>query len=200
MMVMGTLSIMLCNPKMKEFHGCKPILMCSFGNIDLLKSFNNIIQEMGKDLDRKKIKNQLLDDFHRCSIKLKPCKEAIQARKEWLTSNSRCSEILDSEFYNQMLPSLDICLYEISNQWLKERNIPPCKIMKPDWRYLNCVSIGFTSPQVSDVNHWRQKYGQSKGVPKDESHLIGYHKTLSVGKVKSYGSNTCIQSSVGQGA
>jgi hypothetical protein len=57
MMVMGTLSIMLCNPKMKEFHGCKPILMCSFGNIDLLKSFNNIIQEMGKDLDRKKIKN-----------------------------------------------------------------------------------------------------------------------------------------------
>jgi len=74
--------------------------MCSFGNIDLLKSFNNIIQEMGKDLDRIKIKNQLLDDFHRCSIKLKPCKEAIQARKEWLTSNSRCSEILDSEFYN----------------------------------------------------------------------------------------------------
>ncbi len=30
--------------------------------------------------------------------------------------------------------------------------------------------------------------------------MIGYHKTLSVGKVKSYGSNTCIQSSVGQGA
>jgi hypothetical protein len=36
-------------------------------------------------------------------------------------SNSRCSEILDSEFYYQMLPSLDMCLFEIDNLWLKER-------------------------------------------------------------------------------
>jgi hypothetical protein len=37
-------------------------------------------------------------------------------------------------------------------------------------------------------------------VPKEEMQFFGQHKTISIGKVKSYGSNTCVQSSVGLGA
>ena len=99
-----------------------------------------------------------------------------------------------------MLPSLDICLYSIDNLWLKERQITPIKIMKPDWRYLNCVSIGFSCPRYLQNTDWKQKYGQSKGVPKDESIFFNQHKTLSVGRVKAYGPNTCIQSNAGVGA
>ena len=54
-------------------------------------------------------------------MKVKTCKAGIEARKDWLIANSRCSEILDSEFYYQMLPSLDMCLFEISDAWLKDR-------------------------------------------------------------------------------
>lgn len=76
---------------------------------------------MEKQLQRKFVKSQLMDDFYKCVTKIKVCKESIAARKEWLIQNSRCSEILDSEFYYQMLPSVDFCLYKIENSWLKER-------------------------------------------------------------------------------
>ena len=91
--------------------------------------------------------------------KLKICKEAVAARKEWLLANSRCSEILDSEFYYQMVPSLDVSLYQINNSWLKERNVNPIKIMKPDWRYLTCVSVGFINPRIIELKDWKIKYG-----------------------------------------
>jgi hypothetical protein len=44
-------------------------------------------------------------------VKLNP--QAIQARKEWLSNNSRCSEVLDSEFFYQLLPSLDCGFFDI---------------------------------------------------------------------------------------
>ena len=37
-------------------------------------------------------------------------------------------------------------------------------------------------------------------MPKDESIFFGQHKTLTLGRVKAYGPNTCIQSNVGVGA
>ena len=73
-------------------------------------------------------------------------------------------------------------------------------MMKPDWRYLNCASIGFSCPRKLETKEWRAKYGQSRGVGKDEGQTISQHKLLSIGKVKSYGSITCIQNSAGIGA
>lgn len=54
-----------------------------------------------------------------------------------------------------MLPSLDFCLFNIEALWLRERNIAPLKIMKPDWRYLTCGSIGYSCPRVLEFNEWR---------------------------------------------
>ena len=104
--------------------------------------------------------------------KIKVSKEAVSARKEWLLANSRFGEILDSDFYYQMIPSLDVCLYHINTAWLRERNINPIKIMKPDWRYLTCASIGFINPKVYEIKDWKIKYGSSNGVPRDESLLV----------------------------
>jgi hypothetical protein len=58
-----------------------------------------------------------------------------------------------------VVPSLDFCLYKIDNKWLKDRQIAPVRIMKPDWRFLNCATIGFSCPQLFDATTWRQKYG-----------------------------------------
>jgi len=131
--------------------------MASFGNLDLIKPFWNTITESIKlgQVSRKKIKTQLLDDFFRCVTLLSPEITSIQARKEYLQQNSRCSELLDSEFYYQMLPSLDFCLFKIDSAWLKDRHIQPLKIMKPDWRYLTCASIGFSCPRLLEYAEWR---------------------------------------------
>lgn len=99
-----------------------------------------------------------------------------------------------------MLPSLDICLYHIEDQFVKDRSIKPLRIMKPDWRYLTCAHIGFSNPRMYDYKEWKAKYGQSRGVGKDEGAILNQHKALSIGRVKSYGSITCIQSSAGLGA
>ena len=72
--------------------------------------------------------------------------------------------------------------------------------MKPDWRYLTVATIGYSSPRLYDFKEWRAKYGQSRGVGKDEGAILNSHKSLSIGKVKSYGSITCIQTSAGLGA
>ena len=85
-MIMSTLSVRQCNPKMTEFLNVKPILLCSFGNLDLLKPFNSAIKEilLEKPLRKREIKNQFLEDFYRCVQKIKVCKESISARKDWL--------------------------------------------------------------------------------------------------------------------
>lgn len=79
--------------------------------------------------------------------KVKLNKFAVAARKDWLVSNSRCSEILDSEFYYQLLPSLDMAVYDIDRGFLKEREIKALETMKPDSRYTNMLSIGFSIPR-----------------------------------------------------
>lgn len=192
--VMSTLSVQQCNHTCPEYLLEKPLILCSFGNLDLLKPLNNILHQMVKmgQITKQRVKSQLLDDFVRCMTKLKTNKVGIEARKEWLQANSRCSEILDSEFYYQTIPSLDICLYHIDDNFIKDRAIKPLKIMKPDWRYLTVATIGFSCPRLYDFKEWRAKYGQSRGVGKDESAILNQHKALSIGKVKSYGSITCI--------
>jgi hypothetical protein len=60
MMVMSTLSVRQCNTRQEsEFQSIKPITFCSFGNIDLLKAFQNIINELRLEgsLERKRVKN-----------------------------------------------------------------------------------------------------------------------------------------------
>jgi hypothetical protein len=56
-MVLSTLTIRQCNEA--EFIGVKPLMICSFGNIDLSKSFHNILNELKQegDLDRKRVKS-----------------------------------------------------------------------------------------------------------------------------------------------
>ena len=39
--------------------------------------------------------------------------EGIKARKDWLINNSRCCEVLESEFFYQTFPSLDMAFYDI---------------------------------------------------------------------------------------
>ena len=92
-------------------------------------------------------------------VKIKANKAGIVARKEWLIANSRCSEVLDSEFYYQMMPSLDICLFDISSAWLKDRQIRGLRMMKPDWRYLTVATIGYSCPRSLQFKEWRNKYG-----------------------------------------
>ena len=91
--IMSTLSVQQCNPMCYEFLLEKPIIMCSFGNLDLIKPFNNILSQMigFGHITRNKVKTQLLEDFVRCMTKLKPNKVCLEARKEWLQANSRCS-------------------------------------------------------------------------------------------------------------
>jgi len=46
-------------------------------------------------------------------IKVKANKLALKARKIWLKGKDRGAEILDSEFYYQLFPSLDMLLFDI---------------------------------------------------------------------------------------
>ena len=41
--------------------------------------------------------------------------ESLRARKEWILENSRCCEVLDSEFFYQVKPTLDIALLTVSD-------------------------------------------------------------------------------------
>jgi tRNA-binding EMAP/Myf-like protein len=59
MMVLTTLSV-LQNPQQQS----KPVMLCSFGNIDLLKTFKHVLTELKSEgLTRHRVKTQLKDDF-----------------------------------------------------------------------------------------------------------------------------------------
>ena len=64
------------------------------------------------------------------------------------------------------------------------------------------LSIGFNLPRsdFSDLRDYKNKYGCSKGVTRNENLCISPNKCASFGKVKSYGSITTIQNSVALGA
>ena len=130
---------------MKE---AKVITFASFGNRDILPQIYRYLRENSKNMEEvsKTVKNYLLDKYFKVLTKVKTSKVALAARREWLLSNSRCSEVLDSEFYYQMLPSLDMAVFEVDQRFLKERQIKAIETMKPDSRYVNMVSIGFNLP------------------------------------------------------
>lgn len=92
----------------------KCIVFASFGNRDLLPLIYKYLKE-NKNISSKTIKNYLLEKYFKVLTKVKPNKLGLEARKEWLQKNSKCSEVLDSEFYYQMLPSLDMCVFDIDN-------------------------------------------------------------------------------------
>ena len=116
-----------------------------------------------------------------------------------MLANSRCSEILDSEFYYQLLPSLDTCLFDVDPRFLKERDIKAIDTAKPDSRFTNMVSIGFSLPrsELLDMREYKNKYGCSRGVTRDENLVISPNKCASFGRVKSYGSVTTIVNCLG---
>jgi hypothetical protein len=84
--------------------------------------------------------------------------DAVAARKDWLVNNSRCCEVLESEFFYQLTPSLDFGMYDIDQDFLKTRQIKAIKFAKPDSRYLSCASIGFNEPSVLENGEWRKRY------------------------------------------
>ena len=98
----------------------KTINFASFGNRDLLPFIYKYLKE-NKNLEKKNIKVHLLDKYYKVLTKLKLNKLALNARREWIINNSRCSEFLDSEFYYQVFPSLDMAIFEVDQKFLKER-------------------------------------------------------------------------------
>ncbi|CDW89156.1 UNKNOWN [Stylonychia lemnae] len=183
-----------------EQKEAKIISFATFGNKDILPLIYKYLKE-NKTLVSKNIKSYLLEKYFKVITRIKPNKLALAARREWLINNSRCSEIIDSEFYYQMIPSLDMAIFDIDQQFLKDRQIKVIDYMKPDSRYQTMVSIGFSTPiPDQDIREYKIKYGCSKGVSKNENLMISMHKTASFGKVKSYGSVTTVVNSAGVGS
>ncbi len=179
------------------------MVFTSFGNRDIFPYIYKDLRDNRKSFsEAKKLKDHLTDKYYRVLTKVKLNKIAVASRKDWLVNNSRCSEILDSEFYYQMLPSLDMAVYDIDQNFLKEREIKAIDTMKPDSRYTNMLSIGFSIPRKEYLERgdYKNKYGCSKGVTKNETLLISPNKCVSYGKVKSYGSITTLVNCVGSGA
>lgn len=56
--VVSTLATLQCNDKFSEFYLEKPLVFASFGNLDLLKPFNNIINQIIENgqITRSKVK------------------------------------------------------------------------------------------------------------------------------------------------
>ena len=183
-----------------ELKEAKTLTVASFGNRDLLPLLYKHLKET-KTLSSKSLKAYLLEKYYKVLTKVKPNRIGLEARKEWLISNSRHSEVLDSEFYYQMLPSLDMAVFDIDQQFLKSRQIKALDTMRQDSRYVNFASIGFSIPHSGiDFRDYRLKYGQSQGISKNENLMTSLHKCASLGRVKSYGSITTVVNSVGVGA
>lgn len=100
------------------------------------------------DLNPKTLKRLFYDKYYTVLTKLKLNQAGLEARKDWLKSNSRCSEVLDSEFYYQVLPSLDLAVFDVKQDFLRLRQIKGVDFSPPDSRYLNLVSIGFNVPRT----------------------------------------------------
>lgn len=105
----------------RNFMNEKPVVLCSFGNLDLVNHIEQLLKEYSDDLSRETIETDLETNFFTVMKKLAIKPEALAARKEWLIGNSRCCEVLESEFFYQVIPSLDFALFDIDQEWLKTR-------------------------------------------------------------------------------
>jgi len=84
----------------QAFAESKPLILASFSNMDLTEEIYKYLKRLSPcNLSPKNVKTYLLDKYFEVMTKLKVNSIGIEARKEWLISNSRCSEVLDSEFY-----------------------------------------------------------------------------------------------------
>ena len=81
----------------------RPLILASFGNLDLLTQINEFLEfkrNRGLDLtDRFRLVRELTDKFYNVLTPLMMLEESLRARKEWILENSRCCEVLDSEFF-----------------------------------------------------------------------------------------------------
>ena len=124
--------------------------------------------------------------------KIKIMKEWIKARKDWLKTNFKSAELLDSEFYNQVFPSIDIAFSDISPNYINNKKIGHVKVISPDHSYWDFGLIGFQEPYEIDFQDYKYIYGCSKWVLKDSNHYLNSDKSLSIGKVRSYGAITTV--------
>ena len=131
--------------------------------------------------------------------KIKIMKEWSKARKAWLKTNFKSAELLDSEFYNQVFPSVDIAFSDISPNYLSQKSIGSIRCIKPDHSYWDFAMIGYQEPYDLDFQDYKHIYGCSKWVTKDSNHFINKDKSLSLGKVRSYGAITTVTCSAGLG-
>jgi hypothetical protein len=97
------------------------LVLASFGNIDLLECIENYMCLYVGKFDQKKIEVELCDRFYTVLTPIEINQDGLVARKEWLISNSRCCEVLESEFFYQLFPSLDMAMYDVDQKWLKDR-------------------------------------------------------------------------------
>jgi hypothetical protein len=73
---------------------------------------------------------------------------------------------------------------------------------KPDSRYTRLFSLGFSLPRADfrDLREYKNKYGCSRGVTRNETLVLSVNKAVSLGVVRSYGSITTVVNSAGTGA
>lgn len=78
-------------------------------------------------------------------VRLKVNKVGLAARKEWLSANSRSSELLDQEFYQQPYPSLNFCVLEQAQPSSLE-GVEGVWMAPPDSRQDKFCQIGYNEP------------------------------------------------------
>ena len=159
--VVSCLSVYLCDKEsysQRKFMENKPLMLASFGNVDFLECIEKFLCLYTGKFDQKKVEMELISRFYQVMTTLEINVSGLLARKEWLINNSRCCEVLESEFFYQLHPSLDMAMYEIDNLWLKEKQIKSIKFCKPDSRYMSMGTIGFSQPRILENSEWRKRY------------------------------------------
>jgi hypothetical protein len=97
----------------------KPLTYASFDQKDYiseLRSQWNALKH-SRQLTRDKVQEYMENSE---LTKIKIMKDCIRARRNWLKTNFKSSELLDSEFYDQIFPSVDIAFSDISPDYLKK--------------------------------------------------------------------------------
>ena len=90
----------------------KPITVASFEREDFIKQIKDHLEGLNQigQLTRESAQNYL-NTLPVTKIKL--IKDSVKARKRWLKLNFKSGDILDSEFYEQVHPSINMAISDI---------------------------------------------------------------------------------------
>ena len=100
---------------------------------------------------------------------------------------------VDSDFFYQMNPSVDIAVLDVDPNFLKQRTIKALKFAKPDNRFPNFATIGFQNPRKITDSVMRRKYGASGMMIQERERLYCHRgKSIAFGQVRSYGGVTSV--------